>query len=416
VSNRVAQNTAWLLVGYAARMGSQALAFVLLARSLGVTNFGVLAAAIASANLIAPLVEYGAYNLVVRDVVNGVPTNRSVGMGLAMSALALPFGLIFLSGVKLVLLPQIPWEIVVIVGTTIFFGNRMTLLANGVHTAHGLLWRNAVVEIANGSSLLLLAFMFSRSDYGLQTWTWWAFAQSFCVGTLALLWVALTWGVFTSNVKGVLDRVREGAHFAINGLATNAYVDLDKALLTRFSTLEAVSTFSAGHRFVVLANVPLAAFMGAIYPKFFARGRDSLAEARRFAWRVVPLTFGYGVLAALLTWLLAPLFVSLLGNEFAETTSAIRWLCWIIPFQCLQLPFMEALTGSGRQSIRTVGQVIALGINCLVNVTLIGRLGWVGAAVAALMGQIFLTVYMMIAAHGREPKAPRAFEQPTARS
>jgi O-antigen/teichoic acid export membrane protein len=177
-----------------------------------------------------------------------------------------------------------------------------------------------------------------------------------------------------------------------------------------------VSTFSAGHRFVVLANVPLAAFMGAIYPKFFAQGRNSLSEVRRFAWRVVPLTFGYGVIAAILTWFLAPVFVSLLGDEFAETTTAIRWLCWVIPFQCLQLPFMEALTGSGYQSLRTIGQVIALGINCIVNIILIDRLGWVGAAVAALTGQIFLTVYMMIVAHRHEPQVPRAFEQPTARS
>lgn len=413
MSFRVAQNTVWLLLGYAARMGSQALAFVLLARSLGVTNFGVLAAAIASANLIAPLVEYGAYNLVVRDIVNGVPTKHSVGMGLAMSVLAFPFGLILLGGVKLALLPQIPWDIVLVIGTTVFFGNRMILLANGVHTAHGLLWRNAAVEIANGSSLLVLAYIFTQRDLELQTWTWWALAQSFFVGTLALLWVALTWGMFSYSIKGVLGRVREGAHFAVNGLATNAYVDLDKALLARFSTLEAVSTFSAGHRFVVLATVPLAAFMSAIYPKFFAHGRKGLGEARRFAWRVVPLTLGYGILAAALTWLLAPVFVSLLGNEFAETTSAIRWLCWVIPFQCLQLPFMEALTGSGRQSIRTVGQIIALGINCIVNVTLIGRLGWVGAAIAALVGQVFLTLYMVIAAHGREPQTLRVFEQPT---
>jgi O-antigen/teichoic acid export membrane protein len=409
VPSKVLRNTTWLLVGYAARMGSQALAFVLLARSLGVNSFGTLAAMLASANLIAPLVEYGAYNLVVRDIVNGVPAKRSVGIGLVMSLIALPVGLILLSVIKFILLPQISWGAVMIVGATVFFGNRMILLANGVHTAHGLLWRNAVVEIANGLSLLFIAFIFSQSELKLGDWIFWSFIQSLSIGTVALVWVSYTWGRFTFNFGGLVERGRQGVHFAVNGVATNAYVDLDKTLLARFSTLEAVSTFSAAHRLTVLANVPLAAFMGAIYPRFFAQGRKSLQDVRQFAWRVVPVTFTYGVIASLVTWLLAPTFADILGEGFAETTQAIRWLCWLIPFQCLQLPFMEALTGSGHQLTRTIGQLIALTINFVVNLILINRLGWQGAAIAALIGQVFLTAYMIAFTYRHESRNKTAY-------
>lgn len=376
-------------------MGFQAGAFILLARTLGPEQFGALAAALAAANLIAPFVEYGANNIVVRDVVAGIPTPRTVGLGLALSALVLPAGLGVLCAVKLLLLPQIGWGVVVLVGLTTFFGNRMTLLANGASMAHGMLWRNTIVEVMNGVTLFVLAFVFSRGGAGIETWVIWALLQSLFIGTLALAWVARTWGRLSWSLAELRDRLQDGFHFAVNGAATNAYADLDKALLARLATLETVGVFTAAHRMVVLAAVPLAAFLGAIYPRFFSSGQNGLPEARRFAWRVIPATVGYGLVAAVSAWFLAPFLVGLLGVGYGETVDAIRWLCWIVPVQGIQLPFLEALTGSGHQPARTLGQVFALTISVGLNVILIPTLGWQGSAIATLFGQVFLTAFII---------------------
>jgi O-antigen/teichoic acid export membrane protein len=399
-------------------MGSQAVAFVLLARSLGVDQFGALAATLATANLIAPLVEYGANNLVVRDIVAGIPTHRTVGLGLALSVVVLPLGLLMLALVKLMLLPQIAWGVLLAIGMTVFFGNRMTLLASGTHVAHGMQWRNTVLDTLNGTSLLALAVIFSQGATRLETWsqgatrleTWvvWSLLQSLTLGILALTWVARTWGRFTWTSTELRERFGQGIHFAINGAATNTYADLDKALLARFSTLEATGVFTAAHRLVVLGAVPLAAFLGAIYPRFFSSGQHGLTEARKFAWRVLPATFSYGLIATAIVWLLAPWFASLLGEGYADTTAAIRWLCWFILLQCIQLPFMEALTGSGHQKTRTLGQVIALVINAGLNLALIPQLGWRGSAFAALSGLVFLTAYVIWRCYNPSPDRGQA--------
>jgi O-antigen/teichoic acid export membrane protein len=376
-------------------MGLQAVAFILLARSLGVDQFGALAATLATANLIAPLVEYGANSLVVRDIVAGIPTHRTVGLGLALSVVVLPLGLLVLALVKLVLLPQIAWGVLLAVGLTVFFGNRMTLLASGAHVAHGMQWRNTVLDTLNGTSLLALAMIFSQGATRLETWVLWAFLQSLALGILALTWVARTWGRFTWTSTELRERFGQGIHFAINGAATNTYADLDKTLLARLSTLEATGVFTAAHRLVVLGAAPLAAFLGAIYPRFFSSGQHGLPEARRFALRVLPATFSYGLFATAIVWLLAPWFASLLGEGYADTTAAIRWLCWFILLQCVQLPFMEALTGSGHQRTRTVGQVMALVVNAGLNFVLIPQFGWRGSAFAALAGLVFLSAYVI---------------------
>lgn len=53
-------NTAWMLLGLAARFTLQLISFVLLARSLGAAAFGAFSGALALSTLLSPVVELGA--------------------------------------------------------------------------------------------------------------------------------------------------------------------------------------------------------------------------------------------------------------------------------------------------------------------------------------------------------------------
>ncbi|MEY4531321.1 MAG: hypothetical protein RLZZ156_2042, partial [Deinococcota bacterium] len=269
------KNTMWLGLAYGIRMGFQAAVFVLLARALGVQSFGVLAAAIAAANIIAPIVEYGAYNLSVSDIVAGSPVMQALGVSLVLSVFLLPINLLLLSLIKVFLIPQVPWTIVFCVGLVVFVGNRMITLANTIHIAQGELWRNAVVETSNAVSLVIAVLLFMYFRLSIETWvTFWLF-QSFVVGGFALIWVSKRFGKIIWDFNKIKDRLHKGIFFAINGTATSIYGDLDKTLLARLSTIEAVGVFTSSHRLIALAGVPLAAFIGAIYPKFFIVGNQS---------------------------------------------------------------------------------------------------------------------------------------------
>jgi O-antigen/teichoic acid export membrane protein len=403
MQTKTIQNTIWLGISYGIRMGSQAFVFILLARTLGVKEFGILAAAIAAANVIAPIVEYGANTLPVSDVVAGIPVARATGVSFMLSIFILPLNLILLGIMKLILLQQVPWQVVLLVGLVVFLGNRMSLLANTIHISQSLLWRNAVVDITNGFSLIVLAFVFTHYKLGLNTWVLWWFLQAFTVGVMALVWVSLTWGRFTWSFEDLQKRLKSGFFFTINGGATSAYADLDKTLLARLSTAESVGVFTSSHRLIALANVPLAAFIGAVYPKFFVAGNLGIEHARKFVWKLLPFTVGYSLIITTFIWFFAPLLAKVLGEGYADTTATIRWLCWGIILQCIYLPFMEVLTGSGLQAKRMYGQVAALLVSTSINFLLIPLYGWKGAAIAALCSQFFLTIYMVSAVYTTKP-------------
>jgi O-antigen/teichoic acid export membrane protein len=393
------KNTMWLSLSYAARMGSQAFVFVLLARALGVSNFGLLAAAIAAANVIAPIVEYGANTIPVSEVVSGVSIPRTTGISLVLSFMLLPVNLIMLCVIKLILLRDVPWDVVILVGVINFVGNRMILLANTIHISQGLLWRNAVVDMTNGFSLILIAFLFLYLKLDVHTWVLWWMIQSIVVGIMATYWIGQTWGKLTWDIAGIKKRLSTGLIFTINGTATSAYADFDKTLLSRLSTAESIGVFTSSHRIIVLANVPLAAFIGAVYPKFFEAGNLGLSNVKKFVWKILPYTIGYSLIVTTIIWFVAPILSQILGDGYAQTTDAIRWLCLGVILQCIYLPFMEALTGSGYQVKRTYGQLTALVISTASNLWLIPLLGWRGAAISSLGGQLFLVIYMVFSVY-----------------
>ena len=80
----------------------------------------------------------------------------------------------------------------------------------------------------------------------------------------------------------------------------------------------------------------------------------------------------------------APLIPHVVGKGFAESASALRWLCLIPLFRCFHLSAGDALAGSGYQNYRLVTRVVACVANLALNLWLIPQYSWLGAAWASL--------------------------------
>src|ERR1039458_3115651 len=66
--NRLATNTAWMLLGQGLCLLMQAMYFVIIARSLGVQQYGAFVAAAAFTQILSPFVGFGGGNLLVKNV------------------------------------------------------------------------------------------------------------------------------------------------------------------------------------------------------------------------------------------------------------------------------------------------------------------------------------------------------------
>lgn len=388
-------NTAWMLLGYAGRIGLQGVAFVLLARGLGPSGYGLYAGTLATVMLLSPFVEFGTYGLVVQDITTGTPASLSVGTSIIIAAMSLPPAFAILVVAKALLLGAVPWIVVATTAFAVFVGARLISTARAVCVGHEMMWRNACIELVNGASQLIAvgALLWMHGD--VKTWGWLYLLVNLVVGALAIASVLWTWGWPQWSLAEVRSRVRPGFHFAVGLAAQNAYTDIDKAMLVRFSSASDAGIFGVAQRFVSVAMLPLMAFEGALYPRFFGAGRNGYAAARDLAKRVTPATLAYGAVIGVATWVAAPWIVSILGDGFAESVAALRLLTLLMVIQALTYPFADALTGSRQQATRSTGQLIALGLSFLLNLYLIPRSGWRGAAVASIAVQFALLGFVI---------------------
>jgi O-antigen/teichoic acid export membrane protein len=219
------------------------------------------------------------------------------------------------------------------------------------------------------------------------------------LGVIAITWVVKRWGPPRCFFRGLLARLRHALNFSIGGAFQIGTAEIDKTLLARFSTLEVTGIYGAAHRIIIVSFFPLMAFLAAVYPRFFEAGRSGIVQAQSFAWRIIPVVLIYTIAAAFTLWYAAPWIANILGIEYSETEDAIRILLILLVVQGLQYPFADALTGSGFQGLRTVGQGTAVVLSILLNVWLIPIFGWKGAAWAAVVTHIallgfFLTVVL----------------------
>jgi O-antigen/teichoic acid export membrane protein len=142
--------------------------------------------------------------------------------------------------------------------------------------------------------------------------------------------------------------------------------------------------YSMAYRIVNIGTMPISALVGAAFPRFFREGVKGIGATVPMARALLRRTavLGVGISAAM--FFCAPLIPHLVGKSYAESVSALRWLCLIPFFRCFHLSAGDAISGAGHQKFRLVSQSIAATGNLLLNLYLVPRYSWQGAAWASL--------------------------------
>ena len=164
------------------------------------------------------------------------------------------------------------------------------------------------------------------------------------------------------------------------------YNDIDKVVLSHFGMNRANGIYSMAYR--CGQHRDHADLGSSSAPHFLV----SSAKASKASLRLSPWLEHCS--SALLWWasgsrqlmfLCAPIIPHLVGKSFAESVSALRWLCLIPFFRCFHLSAGDAIAGAGHQKSRLISQSIAAIGNLLLNFYLVPRYSWQGAAWASLV-------------------------------
>lgn len=394
------RNAGWLFAGQGLSFVVQAVSFIFLARLLRSSEYGVLAGAVALVTIVSQYGTLGGGQLYMRYV----SADRSQSARYWGNALLS----VFLVGGLLVLLLWLagPWLIrrdslfvLILLALSECIFVQVTVAASMVFQTFEKMRVSAGLTLL--TSVLRLVFLLVMLVMFGHAYAWqWATASlliSFLVAVAAVWAVTRSYGLPSFSPKLLVKRAGEGFVFAISGSTTSAYNDLDKVMLSHYGMLQANGVYSMAYRVVNIGTMPIMSLVGAAFPRFFQAGVNGAGAVLPMARRLLKQTLVPGVIAVAGMFIFAPILPHLVGNSYQEAVSALRWLCLIPIFRCFNLSAGDALSGAGDQKFRLLCQSVAAIGNGLLNLYLIPRYSWHGAAWASLLTDGALGVMNWIA-------------------
>ena len=384
IKSRLARNTLWMSMGQGLRLLVQAVFFTVIARALGAGNYGSFVGVAALVGILYPFGTLGSGHLLVKSVArdrgtfalawgDALVTTAICAVALVGAAMLLARG---------VLPASIPLHLVLLVAIADIPGMSLNTIAGQAFQSFEQLQWTAVISVLIsvnrllGALILVLLF---RHPTALQ----WGYVYLICTAVTATVSTALVYfrlGTPRLKLHRSPGALWKGFHFSVTLSAQTVYNDIDKTMLARFSTLNATGIYGAAYRLIDVSFAPVLALLFAAYPNFFREGSAGVASSFSYARPLMRRAMCYGALVACAILLFAGIVPYVLGPEYAETTVALRWLSPLPLLKATHYFLADTLTGAGHQGLRSGIQAGVAVFNVLINLWLIPRYSWLGAA------------------------------------
>ena len=378
-----------------------------LARRLAVDGFGRLVFAQAIAQYFALIGNFGLNRFGIREIardkdrieetVNCVVTLQTVLSILAALLLALfafllprPLGdkvLISFYGFNIILTAVfLDWtfkglEKMEIVGSALFLlaSLNTVLVFSLVKNEAGILLMPLIAATSMAAAIAIPATSYiQRYGWPRPSFNWTAWRRALAVGL----------PIFTSIIL------------------TQVFYSLDTIMLGFMKTDRIVGLYSAAYK-IIFTIISLGGLLQeTLYPivsRFYKDSSEKLAillniSAKIYVSMAIPMGVGGTVLAK-------PMIELIYGKSYVEATVALQILIWSVVLILISFTFGLTLLACDQERKYMVGVALGAAANIIVNLFLIPPLGMIGAAIATVIAQALVTIYLFLRARRIAPIA-----------
>jgi O-antigen/teichoic acid export membrane protein len=395
-----ARSSSYALVGQLSRAVAGLATFLVLARLLGPSDYGMLAGALALVLTVGPIAALGADKLLTRDIAQDHGT-ASTAFSHALVTIVLGAGAtaLLLALLHPVLLPQVPRELLLLLVAADVLANGIMICSTATHFALQQGRAGGAAMTATSVAKLAATGIFWLTD-GIDPvrWAGWYAGLSLLAALGAAGWTTFRVGGLSFRGYRPVARAREGAPYSLNVTATVAQNDVDKTLLVRFGYSEEAGLYSVAYRLATMAWLPVLAVLQATLPRFFAMGNEGgLTATDRFARALMRPLAAYGVFATVVLAAISPLIPVVLGEEYRGSVTLLLLLAPLTLIKVAQYVPSDALTGAGHQPVRTLCIVISMGLNLGLGLIFIPRYGIAAALVATFVAELTYVALIRLA-------------------
>lgn len=379
----------WMLCSRFIGIFMQAGYFILIARTLGVNNFGIFMGISALAVILNPFSTLGSTDILIRDVSrNRLVFAESWANALLTTAVSGSFLIALALLTSLLIFPQAisPLAILLILASDLV-GLALWNMSSGALISVGLLSKAAQLQIVLNLSKLVAAIILAIAwkNSSILDWAILYFSANATAAIVSILLVHKMIGLPSKpNLSKIKSNLNQGIYFSIGASADVVNSSIDKTMLTSLDTANSTGLYAAAYRLIEVAYLPLLSIFSSTYAKFFERGQNGISGSFGFAKRLVPIAIIYGIIVGIGYWIFNPLIPLILGEEYQESIPVLLWLSPMPLLMGLQFIAADTLTGAGYQKTRGFIILGTAVFNVAMNRLLIPVYSWRGATWATL--------------------------------
>ncbi len=387
-AKKIAENAAWLIVANTAQKAIAFVAFIIIARMVGVTVTGIYFFAISVTSVFVVFADLGLTPVVVREMAADEARGRSA----LARALWIKFLLVPLT--VLATLAYASWS--GITGST-FVAIAMACYVMSADSIH-LLWYGAIrgrrelrYEAAGMFIGQIMTAVVSIAAIKMHYGVYGLVFALMLGSTWHVLWsMAIAWklGLSPKKTTGFSTKqlLRAAWPFALAGIFVKVYSYVDTIMLRHMHGDQAVGEYAVAYKLTyALQFVPLA-FVAALYPGMSNAAEKDRAALPGLLQGSLRLMMIVAVpLAAVLSALASTLIPFVYGWAFEGSIEPLVILPWVLIPIFLDFPIGSLLNATHRAEKKTLSMGITMIVNVVANALLIPSLGPTGAAISALI-------------------------------
>jgi O-antigen/teichoic acid export membrane protein len=401
----VARGTSRLLAGLLTAKALDFAFYLLLARRLGVAEFGRYTYSISFTLLFTVIADFGILTIFTREAARTPGRVRvllaqviPVKLGLAAATLAGTLGVSWAM--------REPREILLLVSiaTLAMLINSVAFLFENLLKSSGRAGIAGGSAVAQSATAIALGAVLLFSGLGAV-----AGALAYLAASLVHLVAAAAWSRdlwsrraqtpgAISPWNGPAALLWDAAPLALSGAFIVLYFRADSVLLNIIHGPQATGLYGSVYRFFEAFVMLSAAYRSVLFP-VMARAADGPAESLGVLCRKslrLHLMFTVGV-AVFFTFQARAIVQVLLGPAYAEAAPALAILMWSLPCAFMADTVLHLLAAQRRQSVSARAITVTALFNIAANLIAIPRLSIVGAAITTVLSEALCFTLLFLA-------------------
>ena len=390
------KNTSWLSVSQIIASICAFLWTIIIARYLGVSDYGIVSFAISFTTLIGILMDLGISTYIVRELAKNKSLITKYFNNIFLFKVILAIGLFFLSGIILILFGYSNLKILVtMIFTVELIVMSLTGFLIGVFQSIEKVKYQAIGSILNSILLLIGILITINFDWGVVS-----IAVAYTVAysiyfTYMLLnyFKYFNFPNFELDFKFIKEVVKGAIPFGLTQFFYSIYFSIDIVMLSYLTGDYSTGIYKSAYNIIYVFTTFFIVYQGVAFPvmsKFFKESQNLIKVSYELSVKyllliIIPLSIGIFLYAR-------PLVDLIYSNNFSLASTPVQILIWSVSFLFVNGAASILLNAIDKEKIVTKIYILAAIFNIFLNLILIPMFNYDGAAIATVLSEMLITV------------------------